>query len=60
MGASVDLAMVVNNVPQYQLRVFVDREKQSINCGKGLALDELEYLAGIINDHIAKLKKSSP
>ena len=37
-GATVELAIVVNNVPQYQLRLFVDTKEdgKSITFGKGL------------------------
>mmetsp|Transcript_17781 Transcript_17781/g.38402 ORF Transcript_17781/g.38402 Transcript_17781/m.38402 type:complete len:210 (-) Transcript_17781:1557-2186(-) len=57
-GASVELAMVVNNVGRYQLRLFVDGDN-SITFGKDLAREELEYLSRVINDHCSKLRETS-
>lgn len=53
-GASVDVGMVVNNVPRYELRLFFDGNT-IISFGNGLSFDELEYLAGIINEHRTKI-----
>ena len=61
-NASVELGMVVNNVPKYQLRIVVVDDdsgsgtNRSITFGKGLDLAELEYLSQAINEHCAKLK----
>jgi hypothetical protein len=43
-GAGVELAMVVNNVGLYQLRLYFDDGNGSVTFGKGLAVEELEYL----------------
>jgi len=56
-GASVDLAMVVNNVGVYQLRLFFD-DNASITFGKGMAREELEYISRVIDDHLEMLQES--
>ncbi|KAL7544041.1 hypothetical protein ACHAXR_013480 [Thalassiosira sp. AJA248-18] len=56
-GAVVELAMVVNNVGIYQLRLISDG-KSSIAFGKGLAREELEYISRVINDHKEMLQES--
>ena len=56
-GAEMELAMVVINVGLYQLRLFFDGNG-SITFGKGLAVEELEYLSGIINEHCAMLREN--
>eukprot|EP00985_Skeletonema_marinoi_P003436 scaffold1483_cov145-Skeletonema_marinoi.AAC.1 len=48
-GASVEVGMVVNNVPRYELRLYFDGN--TVSFGKGLSVDELEYLAETINEH---------
>lgn len=57
-GAAVELAMVVNGVGRYQLRLFVnnDGNDSSITFGNGLRPEELEYVSRVINDHLALLK----
>lgn len=59
-GASVNLALVVNNVPKYELLLYyVDgeqRDGKSVSFGKGLSLKELEYISGVINDHCATFR----
>lgn len=57
-GAAVELAMVMNGVGRYQLRLFVnnDDNDSSITFGNGLPPEELEYVSRVINDHIALLK----
>ena len=57
-GASVELAMVVNNVGRYQLRLFFDGN-DSITFGKGLAVEELEHLSQVINEHFSNLQGQS-
>jgi len=57
-GASVELAMVVNNVGRYQLRLSFD-DRRSITLGKGLAQEELEDLSRVINDHCTVLRDST-
>ena len=52
-GASVEVGMVVNNVPRYELRLFFGGN--TVSFGKGLSFDELEYLAEAINEHCAKI-----
>lgn len=54
VGASVDLAMVVNNVERYQLRLSLGAN-QSKSFGLGLPPEELEYLCEVINDHCSVL-----
>ena len=49
-GASVEVGMVVNNVPRYELRLYLD--DGTISFGNGLSYDELEYLAEVINDRL--------
>mmetsp|Transcript_12051 Transcript_12051/g.25664 ORF Transcript_12051/g.25664 Transcript_12051/m.25664 type:complete len:263 (-) Transcript_12051:157-945(-) len=57
--ATVELAMVVNNVGQYQLRLFFEGNNDSLTFGKGLAREELEDLSRVINGHCATLGESS-
>jgi hypothetical protein len=52
-GASVEVGMVVNNFPRYELRLVFDRN--TISFGKGLIFDELDFLAKTINEHCAKI-----
>ena len=52
-GASVEVGMLVNNVPRYELRLFFDGD--TVSFGKGLSYDELEYLAEKINEHCADI-----
>lgn len=54
LGASVEVGMVVNNVPRYELRLFFDGNS-IISFGKGLSFEELEYLAETINERCAKI-----
>jgi len=55
-GASVEVGMVVNNVPRYELRLFFDGS--TISFGNGLSFDELEYLAETINEHCTKIAET--
>ena len=52
--ASVEVVMLVNNVPRYVLRLFFDDGK-TISFGNGLSFDELEHLAETINEHCTKI-----
>mmetsp|Transcript_25028 Transcript_25028/g.51921 ORF Transcript_25028/g.51921 Transcript_25028/m.51921 type:complete len:157 (-) Transcript_25028:27-497(-) len=57
-GASVNLAVVVNNVPKYELILYYadgdDGFGKTARFGRGLDFEELEYLSSIINEHCAK------
>mmetsp|Transcript_1059 Transcript_1059/g.1516 ORF Transcript_1059/g.1516 Transcript_1059/m.1516 type:complete len:277 (-) Transcript_1059:740-1570(-) len=56
-GAKVEVAVIVNGVPQAELRLY--GEKGVSGFGLGLGGDELEYLAGEINSQLQKLKLES-
>lgn len=51
MGASVEVAMVVHNVPIYELQLFTSDGKVA-GFAKGFDVMELEHLSEVINDHI--------
>lgn len=55
-GSSVEVGLVVNNVPRYELRLFFDGE--TLSFGNGLSYDELEYLSKTINEHCAEIAKT--
>lgn len=55
-GSSVEVGLVVNNVPRYELRLFFDGE--TLSFGSGLSYDELEYLSKTINEHCAEIAKN--
>ena len=55
-GSSVELAIVVNNVPKHELKLFADGKV--ISFGRGLAVEELRYISDVINDHCAMFSKS--
>jgi hypothetical protein len=50
-GASIDVEMVVNNVPIYELRLFTS-ERIVAKFGQGFDVAELEHLRDVINSHI--------
>ena len=50
-GCTVEQVIIVNGIPQFELRLF--GEKGMAGIGLGLPLDELEYLAGEINDFLS-------
>lgn len=54
-GAAAEVALYVNEVPKGELRLY--GEKGMISLGLGLGFDELEYLAGEINQHLSDLKE---
>lgn len=55
-GSSVEVGLVVNNVPQNELRLFFDGG--TLSFGSGLSYDELEYLSKTINEHCAEVAKN--
>ena len=59
-GALVELGVIVNEVPQYELRLYTNnnlRTKDGVTrLGLGLPKEELEYLAVEINNHLASIK----
>lgn len=55
-GSSVEVGLVVNNVPRYELRLFFDGE--TLSFGSGLSYDELECLSKTINEHCAEIAKN--
>lgn len=55
-GSSVEVGLVVNNVPRYELRLFFDGE--TLSFGNGLSYDELEYLSKTTNEHCAEIAKT--
>jgi hypothetical protein len=71
-GAVVEVGVVVNEVPQYELRLYTSSSSSSSSAssssgddpangdvttlGLGLALEELDYLAKEINSHLEKVK----
>lgn len=61
-GASVNLAIVVNNVPKYELLLYYadgdDGFGKTASFGRGLDFEELEYLTSIINEHCTKFVRS--
>lgn len=57
-GATVEIAIVVNNVPSYELQLFTNYGKVA-GFARGLDLAELEYLSQLINDHIGKCQHST-
>jgi|Transcript_4564 hypothetical protein len=54
-GSSVELVMLVNNNPKYELKLF-DGDK-TIGIGRGLDVEELEYLSGVINEQISECSR---
>ncbi|KAL7460477.1 hypothetical protein ACHAXS_000929 [Conticribra weissflogii] len=54
-GAAVSLAVVVNDVPKYELLLYYtdgsDGYRKTTSFGRGLDFEELEYLSSIINEH---------
>lgn len=47
--------MLVNNNPKYELKLF-DGDK-TIGIGRGLDVEELEYLSGVINEQISECSR---
>ena len=54
-GAVAEVAAFVNGVPQAELRLY--GSKGMVSLGLGLPLDELEYLAGEINQYLLSIRK---
>jgi hypothetical protein len=57
-SASIDVGMVVNNVPIYELRLFAS-EGMVAKFGQGFDISELERLCDVINDHLDTCSKQS-
>jgi len=57
-GAQAEVTAYVNGVPQCELRLYGDGQVQSI--GLALSVEELEWLASEINDHLGKLRVQQP
>ena len=57
-GALVELGIIVNDVPQYELRLYSSQTTKGgvTALGLGLPEEELEYLAVEINNHLANMK----
>ena len=53
-GAKVEVPVVVNNVPQYQLSLY-DLRKGVVSLGMGLPPEELEKVANDINEYLEAL-----
>lgn len=54
-GAVAEVAAYVNGVPQAELRLY--GSKGMVSLGLGLPLNELEYLAGEINQYLLGIRK---
>lgn len=57
-GAVVDVAMIVNNVPMYELQLFTVDEKIG-SFAKGFDVIELEHLRDVINDYLDGINSAS-
>ena len=57
MGTSVEVKVVINDVPIYQLQMNRLGD-EPIAIGKGLSFEELGYLSALINDHLCKFKNA--
>ena len=59
-GATVECSIIVNDVPQYEIRLYSKRvssgQAEPVSIGLGLPMEELEYLADEINKHIETIK----
>lgn len=55
--ATVDVPMVVNGIPVYELQLFAADGKVA-RFGQGFDVAELEHLSGVINDHIARFQET--
>ncbi|KAL3907615.1 MAG: hypothetical protein SGPRY_010110 [Prymnesium sp.] len=53
-GAQAEVAAYVNGVPQLELRLYSEAGMSSI--GVALTLEEVEYLASEINEHLEMLE----
>ena len=57
-GAAFEVPVVVSDdgVPQGEVRLY--GTSGAVSFGVGLGMDELEYIAGLINDHLRKIKET--
>lgn len=60
-GASVELVIVVNGVPQYEIQLYSFRNDGELvrgiaSFGRGLDIEELQYLAGMVNNHLQSIR----
>ena len=56
-GAVAEIAAYVNGVAQAELRLY--GSQGMVSLGLGLGLDELEYLAGEINQYLLDIRKKN-
>ena len=55
-GATAEIVAVVNGVPQAEIKLYTDKGMTAF--GLGLSIDELEYIAGEINDHLSQIRET--
>lgn len=55
-GATAEIVAVVNGVPQSEIKLYTDKGMTAF--GLGLSIDELEYIAGEINDHLSQIRET--
>mmetsp|Transcript_12470 Transcript_12470/g.29743 ORF Transcript_12470/g.29743 Transcript_12470/m.29743 type:complete len:268 (-) Transcript_12470:5193-5996(-) len=55
-GAEAEVVAVVNEKPQAEIKLYTDNGMTAF--GLGLSIEELEYLAGEINNHLQRLRGS--
>lgn len=53
-GAAAEVVAVVNSIPQAEIKLYT--ESGITAFGLGLSIEELEYLAGEINDHLSNFR----
>lgn len=58
-GARPEMVAIVNDVPQYELRLYGEKGRTSITAGAQLSEEELQYLADEINDHLRELRRGN-
>lgn len=54
-GAASEVVAIVNERPQAEIKLYAEQGVSAF--GLGLAVEELEYLAGKINDHLTTLRE---
>ena len=54
-GATAEIVAVVNGVPQAEIKLYTDSGITAF--GLGLSIEELEYIAGEINDHLQTIRE---
>lgn len=54
-GSTAEIVAVINGVPQAEIKLYTDSGITAF--GLGLSIEELEYLAGEINDHLQTIRK---